>query len=124
MSASMSFGDSMRSITLWTLSGWFLLSMMSGVTALLWRIDNEQKAGRRPMNLTVFAGAHIGGSLMMGLVALFGGEGLGAPGWATALSMILLAGSGAVGFEMVVRRRLQAELGTTTGLQKPNGASP
>lgn len=109
--ATLTFGDSMRGITLPTLVGWALLSTLSGVTALFYRIDRElKKTGAKLPHPGIFVVAHLTGSWTMGAVALLSGEGLGAPGLLTAVSIILFAFGGAAALEKLAERRLNVTL--------------
>ncbi len=114
LAATLSFGDSMRAISYGSIVGWALLSTLSGVTALFYRIDRELKVtGNKLPNPAVFIVAHITGSWTMGLVAFLSGEGLGAPGLLTAVSIILFSFGGAAALEKLAERRLQITLNST-----------
>lgn len=111
MAATLTFGDSMRSISLASFVGWALLSTLSGITALFYRIDRELKrTGTKLPNPGVFVVAHMSGSWTAGLLAFLSGEGLGAPGLGTAVSIILFSFGGATALEKIVERRLQITL--------------
>jgi CDP-diglyceride synthetase len=106
--ATITFGDSMRAITGASIVGWLLLSTLSGVTALFHRIDRELKrTGRRLPNPGIFVAAHLFGSWTAGAFAYFAGESFGAPGLATASSIIVFSFAGAALLEKVVEARLK-----------------
>ncbi len=112
MAATLTFGDAMRGITYPSIIGWALLSTLSGVTALFYRIDRELKRTGRPLpNPGVFIVAHLGGSWAAGALAFFAGEGFGAPGLATAASIILMSFGGAALLERLAERQIRAALG-------------
>lgn len=106
--AGLTFDQSIRAITGATVLGWLLLSTLSGVTALFYRFDRELKRTKRLPNPGVFVVAHMTGSWTMGLVAYFSGESLGAPGLATAISIIVFSFGGAAALERLVERRMKA----------------
>jgi hypothetical protein len=110
--ASLTFGDAMRAITGASIVGWLLLSTLSGITALFYRLDRElRRTGQRLPNPGVFVAAHLSGSLTMGALAYLSGEGLGAPGLATAVTIILFSFAGAAALERLVEKRLRGILG-------------
>lgn len=110
--ATASFGQSMTDISGASLLGWALLSTLSGVTALFYRIDRELKrTGQRLPNPGIFIVAHMTGSWTAGLVAMLVGEGLGAPGLGTAVSMILMSFAGAAALEKLAEKQTGVTLG-------------
>lgn len=105
--AALTFGQSMRDISYASFIGWGLLSTLSGVTALFYRIDRElRRTGARLPHAGVFVTAHLTGSWTAGLVAMLGGEAAAVNGLLTAVSIILFAFVGAAALERLAESRL------------------
>ncbi len=115
--ATMSFEESMRHLSYASFIGWGLLSTLSGVTALFYRIDKELKRTGAPLpHAGVFVTAHLTGSWTAGLVAMFFGEAAAVNGLLTAVSIILFAFIGAAALERLAESRL--------GLKMDNKETP
>ena len=79
-----------------------VLAMLSGLSALLWRLDKE--LNRRNGNLprpVMFASMHMVGSLVMGLLAFFVSMGRGLSGWDVLIAVVVSAFAGAAALERV-----------------------
>ena len=90
--SSITIDKTLQGITLTTLSVVFVLSSLSGATALLQRIDRELRESKTDQLLrpALFASAHMLGSWLAGCLAFVMAEAADANDWAE-LSIIICA---------------------------------